>query len=105
MCAIFLDTVVNGDHIAMTVAMAIVLLGDIMPSIVWQMMLPPQCYVVCVADGKTLWQVLWPHMLNKWQVLLPMWQEKNAGHTNTHTPKVLEAIKNNLFLRSEDAML
>ena len=29
---------------------------------------------ICVSNGKPLWQVLWPLVLSKWQVLLPMLQ-------------------------------
>ena len=37
---IFMDTMVNGDNLVMAVVIAIVLLADVMPSIVWQMLLP-----------------------------------------------------------------
>ena len=35
-----------------------------------------RCYyhivlLCCVADGKPLWQKLWPSVLGKWQMLLP----------------------------------
>ena len=47
---IFLDTVGDGNHITLTVVMAIVLLADVMPWIVWKMLLPPLCY--CSVCGR-----------------------------------------------------
>ena len=32
-------------------------------------------------------------------------KNKIAGHTNTHTARVLEMIKTNIFLRPEEAMM
>ena len=88
--AVFMDTGKWQPHCNGSV-IAIVLLPDVMPWLVMADVITTLCCCVCgrlkatetmfyhiilyicVADGKPLWQVLWPHVLSKWKVLLPLW--------------------------------
>ena len=57
------------NHIVMADGVAIIMLADVMPWIC------SRCYchimLCCVVDGKPLWQIVWPCVLSKWQMLLP----------------------------------
>ena len=71
--AIFMDVVVNCNHIAMAIVIAIdIHWQNVMPlNFVADVIATFNCYIFCVADGRPLWQLLWLHLFSKWQVLLP----------------------------------